>query len=131
MLSAALLVPSLMAVTVAATGSPPLRMRALGATRTPLTVETLTIRVRNTGDAALRPHIMVTTGQGTSRYWTVLRGPTSAPGHATATYRLRAPGGRLVPPKEGTRVRPRVFSASPMTLPSRDIRLERGTTAPR
>ncbi|MFD1658722.1 hypothetical protein ACFSL4_10985 [Streptomyces caeni] len=130
-LAATLLLPSLVAVTVAATGSPPLRMQALGSTRTPLTVETLTVRVRNTGDAALQPHFMVTTGQGMSRYWTVLRGPSSVPGHATATYRLRAPGGRLVLPAKGTRVRLRAFSASPMTLSSQDIRLERGTADPK
>ncbi|MGV9562384.1 hypothetical protein [Streptomyces sp. NPDC003480] len=121
----ALVAPSLVAVAVAATGRPPLRMRTTAVSRTPLTVSTLGIQVRNSGDAALQPHFMVTTGQGMSRYWTVLDGPSSVAGHTTATYRIQAPGGSFVIPKKGTRIRLRAFSASPMTLSSQDIRLER------
>jgi uncharacterized membrane protein len=123
--AAAVVAPSLLAVTVAATGKPPLRMQAVGASRTPLTVKTLTVRVSNTGDAALEPHFMVTTGQGASLYWTVLRGPSSVAGHATATYRIQAPGGQYVIPAKGARIRLRAFTPSPQTLSSQDIRLER------
>jgi hypothetical protein len=123
--AAALLAPSLMAVTLAATGRPPLHMQAAAASRTPLTVRTLTVRVKNTGDATLQPHFMVTTGQGMSRYWKVVGGPSSIAGHASATYRIEAPGGTFVLPKQGIRIRLRAFSASPMTLSSQDIHLER------
>ncbi|AJE43017.1 membrane protein [Streptomyces nodosus] len=123
--AAALLAPSLAAVTLAATGGPPLRMKATAASRTALTVRTLTVRVHNTGDADLQPHFMVTTGQGMSRYWKVLAGPSSVAGHARATYLLQSPDGRLVLPGKGARIRVRAFTASPMTLSSQDVPLER------
>ncbi|MYV47175.1 hypothetical protein [Streptomyces sp. SID2888] len=123
--AAALLAPSLAAVALAATGGPPLRMKATATSRTALTVRTLTVRVHNTGDAALQPHFMVTTGQGMSRYWKVLAGPSSVAGHARATYLLQSPDGRLVLPGKGTRIRVRAFTASPMTLSSQDVPLER------
>ncbi|MGW1159882.1 hypothetical protein ACWD5Q_26175 [Streptomyces sp. NPDC002513] len=124
-LAGALVAPSLVAVAVAATGQPPLRMRAAAVSRTPLTVKTLRVEVRNSGDTALEPHFMVTTGQGMSRYWKVLDGPSSVAGHTTASYRLQAPGGSFAIPKQGTRIRLRAFSASPMTLSSQDIHLKR------
>ncbi|MGW5098107.1 hypothetical protein ACWEQ1_28255 [Streptomyces nodosus] len=126
--AAALLAPSLAAVTLAATGGPPLRMKATATSRTALTVRTLTVRVHNTGDAALQPHFMVTTGQGMSRYWKVLAGPSSVAGHARATYLLQSPDGRLVLPGKGARIRVRAFTASPMTLSSQDVPLEREPT---
>ncbi|GAA3798466.1 hypothetical protein [Streptomyces chiangmaiensis] len=119
------LVPSLVAVTLAATGRPPLHMQAAAASRTPLAVKTLRVRVTNTGDAALRPHFAVTTGQGMSLYWKVLDGPPSVAGHTTATYRIQAPGGGFAVPRKGTRIRLRAFTATPMTLSSQDIHLER------
>ncbi|MBW8700269.1 hypothetical protein MBT84_11725 [Streptomyces sp. MBT84] len=122
--AAGLLAPSLVAVLLAATGRPPLHLQA-AASRTPRAVRTLTVHVDNTGDAALRPHFMVTTGQGMSRYWKVLDGPSSVAGHSTGTYRIQAPGGGFSVPGKGTRIRLRAFTASPMTLSSQDIRLER------
>lgn len=119
--AAALLAPSLVAVTVAATGTPPLRMQALSAKVSGHTVESLTIRVSNTADSALEPHFMVTTGQGMSRYWKVLSGPSSVAGHASATYRIQPVSGRFTLPKKGTRIRLRAFTPSPTTLSSQDI----------
>ncbi|MER6350550.1 hypothetical protein ABT186_01525 [Streptomyces sp. NPDC001634] len=124
-LVAALVAPSLVAVTVAATGKPPLRMQAAAASRTPNTIKTLTVRVKNTTGSDLEPHFMVTTGQGMSRYWKVLDGPSSVAGHTTATYRIEAPGGTFFLPDNGTRIRLRAFSPSPVTLSSQDIHLER------
>jgi len=121
--AAGLLAPSLVAVLLAATGRPPLHLQAAAASRTPRAVRTLTVHVDNTGDAALRPHFMVTTGQGMSRYWKVLDGPSSVAGHSTGTYRIQAPGGGFSVPGKGTRIRLRAFTASPMTLSSQDIRL--------
>ncbi|MFJ6116934.1 hypothetical protein [Streptomyces sp. NPDC092129] len=123
--AAGLLAPSLVAVLLAATGRPPLHLQAAAASRTPRAVRTLTVHVDNTGDAALRPHFMVTTGQGMSRYWKVLDGPSSVAGHSTGTYRIQAPGGGFSVPGKVTRIRLRAFTASPMTLSSQDIRLER------
>ncbi len=117
--AAGLLAPSLVAVLLAATGRPPLHLQAAAASRTPRAVRTLTVHVDNTGDAALRPHFMVTTGQGMSRYWKVLDGPSSVAGHSTGTYRIQAPGGGFSVPGKGTRIRLRAFTASPMTLSSR------------
>ncbi|MDT0462271.1 hypothetical protein [Streptomyces gibsoniae] len=124
-LAGAVVAPSLVAVILGATGRPPLHMQAAAVSRTPLTVKTLGIKVRNSGDAALEPHFMVTTGQGMSRYWKVLAGPSSVAAHATATYRIQAPDGGFAIPKDGTRIRLRAFSASPMTLSSQDIHLKR------
>ncbi|MEW2469675.1 hypothetical protein AB0919_32455 [Streptomyces sp. NPDC046994] len=124
-MAAGLLAPSLVAVLLAATGRPPLHLQAAAASRTARAVRTLTVHVDNTGDAALRPHFMVTTGQGMSRYWKVLDGPSSVAGHSTGTYRIQAPGGGFSVPGRGTRIRLRAFTASPMTLSSQDIRLER------
>ncbi|MET8641514.1 hypothetical protein [Streptomyces sp. NPDC004675] len=124
-MAAGLLAPSLVAVLLAATGRPPLHLQAAAASRTARVVRTLTVHVDNTGDAALRPHFMVTTGQGMSRYWKVLDGPSSVAGHSTGTYRIQAPGGGFSVPGRGTRIRLRAFTASPMTLSSQDIRLER------
>ncbi|MFF3904807.1 hypothetical protein ACFYZJ_02145 [Streptomyces sp. NPDC001848] len=123
-LAGALVAPALVAVTVAATGKPPLRMQALGSTRsTPQTVKTLTVRVNNAGDSAVQPHFAVTTGQGMSSYWKVLQGPSSVGAHASATYRIQAPGTGFAIPKKGTRIRLRAFTSSPMTLSSQDIHL--------
>ncbi|MGW2936844.1 hypothetical protein ACWDA7_34435 [Streptomyces sp. NPDC001156] len=130
-LAAAVLAPALIAVMLGATGRPPLHMQATAASRTPTSVKTLTVRVTNTGDAAVQPHFTLTTGQGMSRWWKVLGGPSSVAGHGTATYRLEAPGGRFDLPKDGTRIRLRAFSASPMTLSSQDIRLDRRQAPPK
>ncbi|MEU8588381.1 hypothetical protein AB0C59_15495 [Streptomyces sp. NPDC048664] len=124
--AAALVAPSLVAVALAATGRPPLRMEAVADSRTPLTVRTLAVRVSNTGDAPLEPHFTVTTGQGMSRYWKTVGGPASLAAHTTATYRIQAPDGRFALPRKGVRIRLRAFTATPMTLSSQDIRLERG-----
>ncbi|WNC03078.1 hypothetical protein Q2K21_10160 [Streptomyces sp. CGMCC 4.7035] len=124
-LAAGLIAPSLVAATLAATGRPPLHMEVAAGSWTPTTVATLTVRVSNDGDAALQPHFMVTTGHGESRYWRVLDGPSSVAGHATATYRIEAPGGRFALPRKGVRMRLRAFTASPMTLSSQDIHLKR------
>ncbi|WP_199836102.1 hypothetical protein [Streptomyces sp. TP-A0356] len=125
-LAGALLAPSLVAATVAATGGPPLRMEAVGASRTTLTVKTLTVRVSNTGGSPLEPHFMVTTGQSMSRYWKVLSGPSTVAAHATATYRLQPPDGAWGLPKNGTRIRLRAFTPSPVTLSSQDIQVPSG-----
>ncbi|MFI9644870.1 hypothetical protein ACIHAA_01030 [Streptomyces sp. NPDC052040] len=124
-LAAAVVAPSLVAVAVAATGRPPLHMRAAADSRTPLTIRTLRVQVRNGGDATLDPHFILTTGQGVSRWWKVLEGPATIPGHTTASYRIQAPDGSFVLPKPGVRIRLRAFSSSPMTLSSQDIRLDR------
>lgn len=124
-LAAALLAPSLAAAAVAATGGPPLHMQAVGASRTATTLNTLTVRVSNPGDSPLEPHFTVTTGQGMGLYWTILGGPASVPGHATATYRLQPPGGHWDLPRNGARIRLRAFTPSPVTLSSQDIRLPR------
>ncbi|MFH9003324.1 hypothetical protein ACH4E5_08765 [Streptomyces afghaniensis] len=121
-LAALLLLPALVGAAVAATGTPPLRMRVV-ATRHPTaaTVSRLTLRVTNTDDTALAPHFTLTMGQGMDPYWRVVRGPRSLPAHATARYELRPPSGRFTVPGPGARIRLRAFTASPQTLSSEDV----------
>jgi hypothetical protein len=73
---------------------------------------------------------MLTTGQGMSQYWEVVRGPASLPAHTTARYELRPPAGpylgRYVIPRAGVRVRLRAFTDAPQTLSSTYVRLPSG-----
>ncbi|WP_418346651.1 hypothetical protein [Streptomyces fodineus] len=119
-----LVAPALVSATLAVTGGPPLRMD-ITAVRHPAahTVSAVTVKVTNTGDDALTPHYMITTGQGMSRYWTQVRGPATIPAHTTATVELRAPFGKFtVPAKHSTRLRLRAFTATPQTLSTRDVK---------
>jgi len=118
-----LLAPTVAAVTLAATGSPPLRMDVVGARRATGALTELTVRVTNLGGAALRPHFTLTAGQGMSRYWKVGAGPATLPAHGSAQYELLPPDGKFTLPRAGVRVRIRAVSASPMTLSSTDVHL--------
>lgn len=120
---ALLLAPTVAAVSLAATGSPPLRMQVVDARRTARTVTGLSVGVTNLGAATLSPHFTVTTGQGMSRYWTVTSGPTTLAGHTSGRYELRPPDGTFHLPRAGVRIRLRAVSASPMTLSSTDLHL--------
>jgi hypothetical protein len=122
-LTVLLLMPTPVAAAVAATGTPPLRMRVVAARHpTAATVSRLTLQVTNTDDTALAPHFTLTMGQGMDPYWQVVRGPRSLPAHATARYELRPPSGRFTLPRPGARIRLRAFTASPQTLSSADVR---------
>ncbi|MFJ9862521.1 hypothetical protein [Streptomyces sp. NPDC101165] len=119
-----LVLPALVSATLAVTGRPPLRM-AIASTRqaTGQSLAALTLRVTNTGSGPLTPHYMLTTGQGMSRYWSLVRGPATIPGHATATVELRAPSGRFpLPDKKSAHIRLRAFTGNPQTLSTRDLR---------
>lgn len=123
--TALLLAPALAGAAVAATGTPPLRMRVTAARHpTAATVSRLALQVANTGDTALTPHFTLTTGQGMDPYWRVVRGPRTLPAHGTARYELRPPAGRFVLPGPGVRIRLRAFTSSPQTLSSADVRRE-------
>ena len=122
--AALLLTPALASAAWAATGTPPLAMRVASVGRAaPTAVARLGIEVTNAGAVALAPHFTLTTGQGMSRYWTVVRGPVVLPARATARYELRPPAGRFTLPRPGVRVRLRAFTAVPQTLSSADVRL--------
>ncbi|MFB0615536.1 hypothetical protein [Streptomyces sp. AGS-58] len=119
-----LLTPALVSAALAVTGRPPLRMDVTAARRTsPYSVSRLTLRVANTGGDALTPHYMLTTGQGMSRYWSLVRGPATIAAHSTATVELRAPSGTFtVSSKKTAGLRLRAFTADPQTLSTRDVR---------
>ncbi|MFI8895036.1 hypothetical protein [Streptomyces paradoxus] len=120
--TALLLAPALTAAAVAATGTPPLRMRVTAVRHaTTATVSRLALQVTNTGDTALSPHFTLTTGQGMDPYWRVVGGPRTLPAHGTARYELRPPSGRFTLPRPGVRIRLRAFTASPQTLSSTDV----------
>ncbi|EST34362.1 hypothetical protein M878_10220 [Streptomyces roseochromogenus subsp. oscitans DS 12.976] len=121
---ALLVLPALVSATLAVTGRPPLSMD-ITAVRHPSagTVSTMTLKVTNTGDSALTPYYMITTGQGMNRYWSQVHGPATIPAHTTATVELRAPSGKFtVPANKGTRMRLRAFTAAPQTLSTRDVK---------
>ncbi|MFJ3773117.1 hypothetical protein ACIPX0_15610 [Streptomyces sp. NPDC090075] len=129
---ALLLAPALASAALAASGRPPLRMEVTALRRTgksAAVVREMTLRVVNTGSAALTPHYTLTTGQGMSMYWLLVRGPATIPGHGTASVELRPPNGRFgIPTKPSTRIRLRAFTADPQTLSSQDVRLRRTAT---
>ena len=128
---ALLLAPALASAALAASGRPPLRMEVTALRRTgksAAVVREMTLKVVNTGSAALTPHYTLTTGQGMSMYWLLVRGPATIPGHGTASVELRPPNGRFgIPTKPSTRIRLRAFTADPQTLSSQDVRLRRTT----
>ncbi|MFI6020086.1 hypothetical protein ACIBCP_20950 [Streptomyces sp. NPDC051287] len=122
-----LFTPALVSAALAVSGRPPLRMEVTAlrrAERSAAVVRAMTLKVVNTGSAPLTPHYTLTTGQGMSRYWLLVRGPATIPGHGTASVELRPPDGRFaVPGKPGTRIRLRAFTADPQTLSSQDVTL--------
>ncbi|MDT0440344.1 hypothetical protein [Streptomyces doudnae] len=127
-IAAAVLVlcPALVSAGVAVTGSPPLRLAVTGVRRDGAhAVARLTLRVTNSGTSKLTPHYMLTTSQGMSRFWSVVRGPATVPAHGTVTVAVRPPDGRFdLPTRAGTRVRLRVFTPAPQTLTSTYLRLD-------
>lgn len=125
-----LVAPALVSAVVAVTGRPPLRMRvasvhrvSVNSANTANTVSALTLRVVNEGDTPLTPHYTLTTTQGMSRYWSLVRGPATIAAHGTARVEIRPPQGRFRVPGPGVRVRLRAFTAGPQTLSSQDVRL--------
>ncbi|MGP4007760.1 hypothetical protein [Streptomyces sp. 4N124] len=119
-----LLAPAFGSAVWAATGTPPLRMQVTSVRRASAdTVSLLALRVTNAGGSALSPHFMLTTGQGTHPYWSIVRGPATLPAHATASYELQPPGGEFPLPGPRVRIRLRAFTAVPQTLSSTDVRL--------
>ncbi|MFE0511159.1 hypothetical protein [Streptomyces sp. NPDC058964] len=123
-----LITPPLVCATLAASGRPPLRMQVASVRRASAdVVSTLTLKVVNTEGTALTPHYMLTTGQGMTKYWSLVRGPATVPAHSTATVELRPPKGRFPLPKPSVRIRLRAFTGTPQTLSSQDVRLRKGT----
>lgn len=123
-----LVTPALVCAALAASGRPPLRMEVASVRRVSANaISALTVRVVNTGGAALTPHYTLTTGQGMNKYWSVVRGPATIPAHGTASVELRPPKGRFPLPRPSVRIRLRAFTASPQTLSSQDIRLRKST----
>ncbi|MEU3986205.1 hypothetical protein AB0F77_40155 [Streptomyces sp. NPDC026672] len=126
-----LVCPALVSAVLAVSGRPPLHLRVMSVRGTPAgVVSALTVRVSNAAGAALTPHFMLTTGQGTGLYWSLVRGPATIPAHGTARLELRPPSGGFPLPGRGVRVRLRAFTAGPQTLSSQDVRLRDGAAGP-
>lgn len=121
-----LIAPALASAAVAATGTPPLRMRVTAVRRLSAdAVSRLTLQVTNVSGSALTPHFMVTTNQGSGKYWSLVRGPATVPAHRTVRMQIRPAAGKFVlPVKPSTRLRLRAFTATPQTLSSTYIRLK-------
>ncbi|MER6226941.1 hypothetical protein ABT189_41405 [Streptomyces sp900105755] len=124
-----LLTPALVSATLAVSGRPPLRMEITALRRTghqAEVVRAMTLKVVNTGSVPLTPHYTLTTGQGMSKYWLLVRGPATIPAHGTASVELKPSNGRFgIPDKPSTRIRLRAFTADPQTLSSQDVKLRR------
>ncbi|MEV5952537.1 hypothetical protein AB0M11_01950 [Streptomyces sp. NPDC051987] len=124
-----LLTPALVSAGLAVSGKPPLRMQITALRRArhqASVVREMTLKVVNTGSVPLTPHYTLTTGQGMSMYWLLVRGPATIPGHGTASVELRPANGRFgVPAKPSTRIRLRAFTADPQTLSSQDVKISR------
>ncbi|WP_406441657.1 hypothetical protein OHB00_37715 [Streptomyces sp. NBC_00631] len=124
-----LLTPALVSAGLAVSGKPPLRMQITALRRArhqAAVVREMTLKVVNTGSVPLTPHYTLTTGQGMSMYWLLVRGPATIPGHGTASVELRPANGRFgIPAKPSTRIRLRAFTADPQTLSSQDVKLRR------
>ena len=123
--SVLLVSPALVSAAVAVTGSPPLLLRVAAVRRVSAdVVSRLTLQVTNVADTALTPHFMLTTNQGSSKYWSLVRGPATVPAHSTVRMEIRPAAGRFtLPTKPSARVRLRAFTATPQTLSSTDVRL--------
>ncbi|MCI3271797.1 hypothetical protein [Streptomyces cylindrosporus] len=129
--SALLVTPALVSAAVAATGSPPLKMRVTAVRRvSAYVVSGLTLRVTNVDGTALTPHFMLTSNQGSSMYWSLVRGPATIPAHTTVRIEIRPAHGRIaLPTKPSTRLRLRAFTAAPQTLSSAYVHITPGTGA--
>ncbi|MFC8514777.1 hypothetical protein [Streptomyces sp. NPDC057257] len=129
--SALLVTPALVSAAVAATGSPPLKMRVTAVRRvSAYVVSGLTLRVTNVDGTALTPHFMLTSNQGSSMYWSLVRGPATIPAHSTVRIEIRPAHGRIaLPTKPSTRLRLRAFTAAPQTLSSAYVHITPGTGA--
>ncbi|MGI5458706.1 hypothetical protein ACQEWB_37150 [Streptomyces sp. CA-249302] len=123
--SALLVTPALVSAAVAVTGSPPLRMRVTAVRRvSAYVVSRLTLQVTNVDGTALTPHFMLTSNQGSSQYWSLVRGPATIPAHGTVRIEIRPAHGRIaLPTKPSTRLRLRAFTATPQTLSSAYVHL--------
>jgi hypothetical protein len=122
--TAAVLTPATACVAIAAFSGPPLHLDITAVhtkDRAHREISTLTFYAANTTGSALTPHFAVSTGQGTSAFWTVLNGPTAIPAHGKARYVLQPPGRSYLIANPGKRLRLRVFTPTPMTISSTDI----------
>jgi len=125
LVAALLLLPAVIGTTLAATGSPPLRMSVASVRlASPRTLGRLTVDVRNTEHASLVPHFTVSTGQGMPEYWTIVAGPARLAGGGVGRYELRPPRGQFALPPKGSRVRLRAFTGDPQTLSSQDVQAD-------
>ncbi len=123
--SALLVAPALVSAAVAVTGTAPLKLRVAAVRRVSAdAVSRLTVRVTNVDGTALTPHFMLTTNQGSGRYWSLVRGPATVPAHGTVRMEIRpASGTYALHIRPGTRIRLRAFTAAPQTLSSAYVRL--------
>ncbi|MEV0203711.1 hypothetical protein AB0H97_00760 [Streptomyces sp. NPDC050788] len=130
--SALLVAPALVSAALAVTGTAPLHLRVAAVRRVSAdAVSRLTVQVTNVDGTPLTPHFMLTTNQGSSRYWSLVRGPATVPAHRTVRMEIRPASGTYAPPtRPGTRVRLRAFTATPQTLSSAYVRLTARTDSP-
>lgn len=121
-LAAAVLLPAVACVAVAAGSRPPIRLAVGGVRADGTGITSLTVRATNTGGTALAPHFATSTSESPSGYWTVRSGPAVLRPHQSAHYVLVPGVGPFpVPHRARLRVRLRVFTDRPQTLSSTDI----------
>jgi len=86
--TAALFLPVVACVAVAAATPQPLDMRVTTAIAPSQSVRTLTVEVTNRSSGTVEPHFAVTTDVTISEYWKVQSGPVSLPPNGSAVYTL-------------------------------------------
>ncbi|WP_405783268.1 hypothetical protein [Streptomyces sp. NBC_00859] len=121
--AAALVVPSLLCLTVAAASPPPLRMSVTPrlTDRPHLGVASVRVRAVNTTGHALSPHFAGRIGQGTSGWWTVHSGPATIAPHGSASYVVSPPGGFRRLPRNGAAFYLIAVSDRPMTITTAEL----------
>lgn len=122
--TAALLLPSVLCAGVAALSPAALRMSAAPrfAERPGLSrpvVTRVVVRAVNGSGSALEPHFASRVGQGASHWWTVRSGPARLAPGAAGSYVLTPPGGfRELPAGSHPRIQLIAVTGTPMTISS-------------
>ena len=118
--TAALFLPALACVVIAAASPQPLDLRVTTPITPGQTVRTLTVQVTNRSPYAITPHFAVTTDVDIADYWTITGGPAALPAHGTASYTLGPPENAWKAPAKTPAIL-RAVSDEPQTLSSRRL----------
>ena len=118
-LLALLFVPAVAAATIAVSSDEPLDLDITHVTaHSPRDrgVYAVDVHVVNTSGMTLSPNFTISTGQGTSAFWDVVKGPVTLAPNASADYALRAPSAAGYDPGKHGFLFLRALTDHPMTV---------------